>query len=137
MPPRASKESRMTGSRTEDTERIARRYFEAWTARDAVATASLLDPGFRFTAGDMAIEGRDAFLAAGAFPSDATITLLDEAYRGETGFQLYESRSGDRKVLIAERLRVRDARIVESMFVTDMASFAAFMGGAAASGAEG
>jgi hypothetical protein len=119
----------MAEMQTEETERVARRYFEAWTMRDAETTASLLDPGFRFRAGDMAIEGRDAFLDAGAFPADATTTLLDQAYQGDVGFQLYESRSGDRSVLIAERLRVRHGRIVESMFVTDMGPFVAFMGG--------
>jgi hypothetical protein len=117
---------------TEDTQRIAKGYFEAWTSRDSQTTASLLHPDFMFRAGEMAVEGRDAFLAAGAFPADATTTMLDEAYQGETGFQLYESKSGDRSVLIAERLRVRDGMIVESMFVTDMAAFGAFMGGPAA-----
>lgn len=125
----------MTG--TEETERIARRYFQAWTSRDTETTASLLHPDFRFSAGDMKIEGREAFLSAGAFPSDATTKLLDEAYQGELGFQLYESTSRDRSVLIAERLRVRDAMIVESMFVTDMAAFMAFMGRSAGSGGEG
>lgn len=121
----------MTGSSTQDTERIARTYFEAWTSRNGETTASLLAEDFSFRAGEMAVEGRDAFLTAGAFPADATTTLLDEAYQGEVGFQLYESTSADRKVLIAERLRVRDGRIVESMFVTDMAAFMAFMGGPA------
>ena len=124
----------MTGSSTEDAERICRRYFEAWTSRDTETTASLLAAGFSFRAGEMAVEGRDAFLAAGAFPADATTTLLDEAYQGETGFQLYESTNGDRKVLIAERLRVRDREIVESLFVTDMAAFMAFMGSQAGAG---
>lgn len=116
----------MDETQTEQTERIARRYFEAWTSRETETTAALLDPGFRFRAGDMAIEGRDAFLVAGAFPSDATTSMLDEAYQGDVGFQLYEARRDDRSVLIAERLRVRDGRIVESLFVTDMASFMAF-----------
>jgi hypothetical protein len=120
--------------RTEDTARVARRYFESWTSRDAETTASLLDPSFRFAAGDMAIEGRDAFLSAGAFPADATTTLLDDAYRDDVGFQLYEARRGDASVLIAERLRVRDDRIVESLFVTDMAAFGAFMSGPAQAG---
>lgn len=53
----------MTDTRTEDTERIARRYFDAWTSRDAHATAGALDPAFRFTAGDLAIEGRKVFAA--------------------------------------------------------------------------
>ena len=124
----------MAASSTEDTERVARAYFEAWTARDSATTASLLDEDFRFTGGGMVVEGRDAFLAAGAFPADAKMALLDEAYQGETGFQLYESTSGDRKVLIAERLRVRDGKLVESTFVTDMGAFGAFIGGGASSG---
>jgi ketosteroid isomerase-like protein len=124
----------MAAASTEETERIAKRYFEAWTSRDSEATASLIAEDFSFRAGEMAVQGRDAFLAAGQFPADATTTLLDEAYQGETGFQLYESTSGDRKVVIAERLRVRDGMIAESMFVTDMSAFMAFMGGAAPSG---
>jgi hypothetical protein len=125
----------MNGSSTEETQRIAKRYFEAWTSRDSETVASLLAEDFSFRAGEMAVQGRDAFLAAGQFPADATTTMLDEAYQDETGFQLYESTAGDRKVLIAERLRVRDGMIVESMFVTDMASFGAFMGGGAPPGA--
>jgi hypothetical protein len=124
----------MSGTRTEETERVAKRYFEAWTSRDSGTTASLIAEDFSFRAGEMAVQGRDAFLAAGQFPADATTTLLDEAYQGETGFQLYESTSGDRRVVIAERLRVRDGKLVESMFVTDMAAFMAFMGGAAPTG---
>jgi hypothetical protein len=116
----------MDDDRTEETRQVAQKYFEAWTSRNAEATSALLDPGFRFTAGDMAIEGRDAFLDAGAFPRDATTTMLDEAYQDDVAFQLYESRRGDRSVVIAERLRVRDGRIVESLFVTDMAKFMAF-----------
>ena len=118
----------MAEAQTQDTERIARRYFEAWTSRDADTVASVLDPAFRFTGGGMVVEGREAFLEASAFPSDATTILLAEAYQGATGFQLYESTRGDRSVLIAEKLTIRDGRIVDSMFVTDMAAFGAFMG---------
>jgi hypothetical protein len=114
---------------TDETESTARRYFEAWTSRNTEVTASLLDPNFRFTAGDLTIEGRDAFLDAATFPADATTTMLDQAYQGEVGFQLYESRRGDHRVLIVERLRIRGGRIVESLSVTDMGSFAAFLGG--------
>jgi ketosteroid isomerase-like protein len=119
-----------------ETERIARRYFEAWTRRDSETTASLLAPDFRFSAGDMQVEGREAFLSAGAFPQGAETKLLDEAYQGEVGFQLYESTSGDRSVTIAERLRVRDGKIVESKFVTDMAAFMAFVGQSTSPGDE-
>jgi hypothetical protein len=59
--------------------------------------------------------------------------MLDQAYQGDVGFQLYESRRGDHRVVIAERLRIQDGRIVESLSVTDMGSFAAFMGGPAGS----
>src|SRR5919201_7132302 len=113
----------MTASSTEETERVARAYFEAWTTRDSATTASLLDENFQFNGGGMVVEGRDAFLSAGAFPADAKTELLDQAYQGETGFQMYESTSGDRKVLIAERLRLRDGKLIESMFVTDMGAF--------------
>ena len=118
----------MAEARTEDTERVARRYFEAWTSRDSDTVASVLDPDFRFAAGGgMVVQGREAVLEAGAFPKDATTALLAEAYQGDIGFQLYESTRGDRSVLIAEKLTVRDGRIVDSMFVTDMAAFGAFM----------
>jgi hypothetical protein len=117
----------MNDPRTEETERVARRYFEAWTSRDTETTPTLLDPNFRFSMGDLQVEGRDAFLDAGAFPADAQTTMRAEAYQGDIGIQIYESRRGDRSVLIAERLRVLDGKIVDSMFVTDMASFGAFM----------
>ncbi|HEX6130128.1 MAG TPA: nuclear transport factor 2 family protein [Actinomycetota bacterium] len=113
---------------TDETRRVARNSFEAWTGGDVTTTTSLLDPGFRFTAGDMAIEGRDAFLDAGAFPRDARTTLVDEAYDGGTAFQLYEATRGGRHIVVAERLHVRDGRIVDSRFVTDMAGFMAFVG---------
>lgn len=108
------------------TEDIARRYFEAWTAGERETVASLLAPDFRFAGGGMELEGRDAFLSAGAFPSDATTTMVAEAYQGEVGFQMYDARRGDRAVRIVEQLTVRDGQIVSSVFVTDMAAFGAF-----------
>jgi hypothetical protein len=109
-----------------DTEDFARRYFRAWTARDRETVVALLSPDFRFAAGDMTIEGRDAFLASGAFPADAATTMVAEAYQGDIGFQMYDATRGDRSVRIVEQLTVRESRIVSSTFVADMAAFAAF-----------
>ena len=110
------------------TEQIARRYFDAWTSGDRDTVAVLLSPGFTFTAGDHRIEGRDAFLDAGAFPSDATTTMVAEAYQDEIAFQLYDAIRAERSIRVAEQLTVRDGMITSSNFVTDMAAFAAFAG---------
>jgi hypothetical protein len=118
------------------TQRVAQRYFDAWTNRRTQDVENVLDPDFRFTGGDLVVEGRDAFLSAGAYPAGAKTTLIDEAYQGEIGFQLYEARVGDRSVRIAERLRVRDGRIVDSILVTDMAAFLALLSGDAGQGAR-
>ena len=107
------------------TETIARRYFDAWTSRDSETVAALLSPDFRFTAGDMTFEGRDAFLASGAFPADAATTMVAEAYQGDIAFQMYDAKRGDRTGIV-EQLTVRDGRLVSSTFVADMAAFAAF-----------
>jgi ketosteroid isomerase-like protein len=107
---------------------IARRYFDAWTSGDSSTVAALLSPTFRFAAGDMTIDGRDAFLDAGAFPRDATVTMVTEAYQDDVAFQLYDASRGDRSVRVVEQLTVRDGTIVSSVFVTDMAAFAAFAG---------
>jgi hypothetical protein len=74
----------------------------------------------------MTIEGRDAFLDAGAFPADATTTMVAEAYQGEIGFQMYDAERGGRRVRIVEQLTVRDGKLARSVFVADMAAFAAF-----------
>ena len=111
---------------------VARRYFEAWTNRDAETAAALLADDFRFSAGDMVVEGKEAFLDAGQWPADARTVLVAEAYQGETAFQLYDAtRAGDegapgRTVRIVEQLTVRGGKIVGSTFVADMASFIAF-----------
>jgi ketosteroid isomerase-like protein len=63
------------------TEQVARRYFDAWSSGDRDTLTALLSPGFTFTAGDHRIEGRNAFLDAGAFPRDATTTMVAEAYQ--------------------------------------------------------
>jgi ketosteroid isomerase-like protein len=112
---------------TSETEQVARRYFDAWTAGDSDTVAAALAPDFRFAGGGMTIEGRDAFLDAGAFPADATTTMVAEAYQGDVGFQMYDARRGDRSVRIVEQLTVRDGMVASSVFVTDMAAFGAFL----------
>jgi ketosteroid isomerase-like protein len=111
-----------------ETEQLARRYFDAWTSGDSATVPTLLAPDFRFAAGDLRIEGREAFLDSGAFPRDATVAMVAEAYQDDVGFQLYEATRGDRTIRVVEQLTVRDGRIVSSVFVTDMASFASFVG---------
>jgi SnoaL-like domain len=110
------------------TQQVARRYYDAWTSGDHRTVAALLSPTFRFAAGDLKIDGRDAFLEGGAFPRDATVTMVAEAYQDEVGFQLYDATRGDRTIRVAEQLTVRDGMITSSNFVTDMAAFAAFAG---------
>ena len=111
---------------TTETQQIARRYFVAWASGDRATVESVLAPDFRFAGGEMVIEGRDAFLSAGAFPAPATTTMIAEAYQDEIGFQMYDARRGDRGVRIVEQLTVRDGMIASSVFVTDMAAFQAF-----------
>ena len=117
----------MSDARTATTQTTARRYFGAWTSGDSRTTASLLAPDFRFVAGDLSIEGRDAFLSAGAFPKDAQTTMVAEAYQGESAFQMYDAARGPRTVRIVEQLTVRDGLIRSSTFVADMAAFMALI----------
>lgn len=118
----------MTHDEKGETEAVARRYFDAWTTRDTATAGSVLADDFRFTAGDMTIEGRDAFLDAGAFPHDARTEMVAEAYQGEVAFQMYDSTRANHTVRIVEQLSIRDGSIRSSTFVTDMAAFMALMG---------
>jgi ketosteroid isomerase-like protein len=111
-----------------DTEQIARRYFDAWTAGDTPTVTALLAPDFQFVAGDFRIDGRDAFLASGAFPKDATTSMVAEAYQGDTAFQMYDATRGEHTVRIVEQLTVRDGMLASSVFVTDASAFAEFLG---------
>jgi ketosteroid isomerase-like protein len=113
------------------TQQIARRYFDAWTSGDSDTVAKLLAPDFQFAAGDLKIDGRDAFLDSGAFPRDATIAMVAEAYQDGTAFQVYDATRGDQTIRVVEQLTVRDGKITSSVFVTDMAAFMAFVGGQA------
>ena len=117
------------------TQQLARRYYDAWTSGDSSTVADLLSPDFRFAAGDLRIDGRAAFLDSGAFPRDATVTMVAEAYQGDVAFQMYDATRGGRTVRVVEQLTVRDGSIASSNLVTDMAAFAAFAG--AGAGAEG
>jgi hypothetical protein len=113
---------------TEDTARVARAYYDAWTNRrgpDALRT--LLAADFVFDAGPVHIEGREAFLGASEWPARATTTLHAEAYDGEHAFQLYEAVNGMARMRSAEHLVVRDGTIVASEIVGDLAAFQAFM----------
>ena len=109
---------------------IARAYFEAWSGRQGKATVgAFLAEDYVFMAGPMRMEGRDAFLAAGQWPDDATTVLLADAYDDNTGFQLYEATNGANRVRIAEHMTFRDGLIATSEVITDSAAFAAFMTG--------
>jgi ketosteroid isomerase-like protein len=117
-----------------ETRQIARRYFDAWTSGDGDTVAALLAPDFTFSAGDLRTEGREAFLASGAFPKDAAVTMVAEASEDAVAFQLYEATRGARTIRVAEQLTVRDGQIASSVFVTDMAAFMAFVGDAQGGG---
>jgi ketosteroid isomerase-like protein len=110
------------------THQIARRYYDAWTSGDSHTVATLLSPTFTFSAGDMKIDGREAFLDSGAFPRDATTTMVAEAYQDDVAFQMYDATRGARTIRVVEQLTVRDGRIASSLFVTDMTAFMAFIG---------
>jgi len=113
---------------TEDTARVARAYFDAWSnRRGAEALRPMLAAGFLFDAGAVHIEGREAFLGAAEWPARATTTMHAEAYDGEHAFQLYEAVNGTARIRSAEHLVVRDGVIVSSEIVGDQAAFAAFM----------
>jgi hypothetical protein len=113
---------------TEDTARVARAYFDAWTnRRGAEALRPLLAEGFVFDAGPVHIEGREAFLGASEWPAAARTTLEAEAYDGEHAFQLYEAVNRFARIRSAEHLVVRDGAIVSSEIVGDLAAFQAFM----------
>jgi hypothetical protein len=109
------------------TQQLARRYFDAWTSGDTDTVATVLAPDFHFAAGDLTIDGREAFLDSGAFPKDATVTMVAEAYQDDVGFQMYDASRGEATIRIVEQLTVRDGTIVSSAFVTDMGAFATFI----------
>jgi len=113
---------------TEDTARVARAYFDAWTNRRGPgALRPLLAERFVFDAGPVHIEGREAFLGATEWPARARTTLVAEAYDGEQAFQLYDAVNGLARIRSAEPLVVRDGAIASSEIVGDLAAFQVFM----------
>jgi hypothetical protein len=113
---------------TADTARVARAYFEAWSARRGPdALRPLLAEAFVFDAGPVHIEGREAFLGAAEWPARARTTLVAEAYDGEHGFQLYEAVNGTARIRSAEHIVVRDGVIVATEILGDLAAFQVFM----------
>jgi hypothetical protein len=113
---------------TDDTARIARAYFDAWSNRRGPdALRPLLAEAFVFDAGPVHIEGREAFLGVAEWPARATTTLLAEAYDGEHGFHLYEAVNGFARIRSAEHLVVREGVIVATEIVGDLAAFQVFM----------
>ncbi len=113
---------------TDETRRIAQSYFEAWSTRQGPdALRPLMAEDFTFRAGDMVVEGREAFFDGAGWPEHAVTTMLAEAYDGSVAFQLYEARNGDAAVQIADHLTVDDGRIVSAEVICDAASFMAFM----------
>lgn len=115
---------------TNDTRSIARRYFEAWTTRDTDTTRSLLAEDLHFTLGTgITVDGRETFLEGERWPEGVAVNLVSEAYDGEVAMQLYDARNGDVTLRVAERFQVRGGLIADIAFVTDMASYPAFMAG--------
>jgi hypothetical protein len=118
------------GSRmsTEDTARVARAYFDAWSNRRGPdALRALLAEDFVFDAGPVHIEGREAFLGAAGWPARARTTLEAEAYDGEHGFQLYAAVNGMARIRSAEHLVVRGGVVAATEIVGDLAAFQVFM----------
>ena len=89
---------------------------------------SVLIPASWIAAGTRQIDGREAFLDSGAFPPDATTTMVAEAYQDDVAFQMYDATRGARTIRVVEQLTVRHGRIASSVFVTDMTAFMAFIG---------
>jgi SnoaL-like domain len=113
---------------TATTESVVNRYFSAWTSRDSATVRELLAEDFVFSGMGQQLQGRDAFLSAGAFPADARTELVAQACQGPIAFQLYDSHRGTTSVRIAEQLTVQDGKITASSLVTDGSAFMAFMG---------
>ena len=75
------------------TQKIARRYYDAWTSGDTTTVQTLLSPDFRLTAGDMTIDGREAFLDVGAFQMyDTTPATAPSGSSSSSPYEVTRSR---------------------------------------------
>lgn len=115
---------------TDSTERTVSRYFAAWTARDTPTVRELLAEDYRFSGMGSQVQGRDAFLAAAAFPPDAETSMVVQVCQGSEAFQMYDSSRAGTTVRIVEHLSVEDGRVTSSTLVTDSGAFLAFVGAA-------
>jgi hypothetical protein len=70
--------------------------------------------------------GREPFLTGETWPKGVGVTLVDEAYQGETAFQMYDARNGEATLRVVERLVIRDGLIVAIDFMTDQAAYDRF-----------
>ena len=113
-----------------DTTRcLAQKYFAAWTSRNREDVAALLDEDLRFTLTTgftVEVNGREAFLSGEAWPEGVDVALIDEAYQGESGFQMYDARHKDATLRVIERLVVRDDKIVAIDLLTDQGAYDRF-----------
>ncbi len=114
---------------TNETQIVARRYFQAWTTGDSETVRQLLaeDLHFSFTTNTIVeVQGRDAFLSGEAWPEGVQTTLIAEAYQDETAFQMYEARNRAATLCVVEKFVVRDGRISDIIFVTDHLAYQEF-----------
>ena len=100
-----------------------------WTTRQGPdALRPLMAEDFTFSAGEMVVSGREAFLASGAWPDDAVTTMVAEAYGDATAIQIYDATNHGVTVRIADHLTVTDGHIASADVLCDGTAFEAFMG---------
>ena len=114
----------------DDNGRVARAYFDTWSTRQGPdALRELMAEDFVFRAGDLVVEGRDAFLSAGAWPPDAVTELVVQACEGPSVIQIYDAHNGEASVRIADHLVIDQGRVTSSDTICDGPTFQAFMAG--------
>lgn len=102
---------------TDDPCDVARASYRAYVDKDRDAIEALIAPDFHFTSPLDNRLDRDAYLAR-CWPNSAMLAgfeFVDVAVHGEYVFVVYEAdTTAGRRFRNAERLRVRDGRIVEA-----------------------
>ena len=113
---------------TTDTKNAAQQYHEAWSSGAGADTMRrVMASDFVFSMGEMRIEGREAFLNGGGWPTGVEVAMVAQAYDGEHGFQLYDCSRGDLTVRMCEHFTVRDGAVVAVELFVDHEALAAFM----------